>query len=163
MFVNSNKLGWMAASYYNNFNFISEAYNINGKFNILNENPIKFTSSQKSKEEAIKQIYGYFINELVEYFENKAERRIWENKEFSDLKEEYNELYRDKFSQMLWAIGSVTYLLGLTYFGYSNEATQENSSYLRDLLIAKAYYIFLKKNNIEFPDFEFVNKNYYKF
>lgn len=98
MFVNSNKLGWMVASYYYNFNFISEAYNINGKFNILNENPIKFTSSQKSKEEAIRKIYGYFINELVEYFDDKAEHRIWENKEFSDLKEEYNELYRGKFN-----------------------------------------------------------------
>ena len=111
-----------------------------------------------------KQIYAYFINELVEYFENKAERRNWKN-ESSDLKEDYGELWGNvgKFGKMLWAIGSVTYLLGLTYFGYSNKPSQNNSSYLRDLLIAKAYYVYLKKCNVAFPNFKFVNENRYKF
>ena len=69
----------------------------------------------------------------------------------------------NEWEKVSWGVTSTLCLMGYGRMGASNTPENLNNlSWVRDLVFAKAYHIYLIKKGIIMPDFEFVKKLRYK-
>lgn len=137
---------YMITGNYRYFNLINDSFEFKNSSNFLNhyiENPLKIYKSNHVN--LIQKIFSYHIKHLTHDIENMFIRNI------SNI---YNEWRNESY-------GIITTLkcLGVGYSGACNSPTDvENLIWYRDVVFSYAYYQALKNQNIELPDFDFVDK-----
>lgn len=149
-FISENKLGYMIYQYIEYFDIIDENYQFDFKFEKYCGNPLKITA--KNHDELIGIVLGYFVKDIKERFEYAR------NADYDFL---YG--YNGAVSQMLYSAKMILCMFGIGYYGYCNTPqTISNLSWSKDLVVAKAYYLYLLSKGVELPDFKYVKDNYYK-
>lgn len=104
--------------------------------------PLKITKT--NKEEIIGAIFGYMVRSLTNDFIGV------------DGNDDY---ILKRFRDETWGAKITLYKLGCGYFGYSNTPRSIlNLAWVPDVVVAKAYYNYLKIKGVELPDFDFIIK-----
>lgn len=153
-FLKEQRYGWMIQLYWKYFGWVNESYDF--KFEAErhhpNENPLIIDrKSLVRNNKVVINIFGMFCNYIIKdlecCYDDKGLERVY-----------------DTYNKEFWGAKMVLYQFGLGYFAYSNTPEDfKNLSWVGDLIFAKAYYIYLKNKGVTLPDFEFINKNRYKY
>jgi len=136
----NNQLGNLMIYNYKYFNLVNESYNPNIGYDIYFNNPLIILKN--NKEEIIGKIFGSFVNRI---------RNQFTYMEINDILNENR--------KTLYGVSKNLILLGCGYFGACNTPKRiENLSWFQDVVISKAYYLYLLDNNVQLPDFDFILK-----
>lgn len=98
-----------------------------------------------SEEEIIIEVLSTYVPSMKEDFHTRDHNTI-----------------RREWNEVSWGVIKTLMLLGYGYSGANNLPEEiTNLSWAKDLVYAKAYYLYLVEKGIEIPDIEFVDKNRY--
>jgi hypothetical protein len=134
----NNQIGHLMLYNFKYFNLVNEKYNPNVGYDLYFNNSLIIMKN--NKEEIIKKIFGSFVNRIKNQFTYMG---------IDDILNENR--------KTLYGVSKTLILLGCGYFGASNTPKIiENLSWFQDVVISKAYYLYLLDENVQLPDFNFI-------
>jgi len=149
VFMYENDYAWAFGYHMKDFKYIDETYHPEMKQGYFSnrwaKTPLKITKTNHA--DIISKAFG----NVCRYYGDTY------------VKPEYNSHLLTKMREELDGVKSTLYMLGVGYYGAINTPEEpENLSWVADICLYKAAYLYYVKNNIQLPDFEFVYKNRYK-
>jgi hypothetical protein len=145
VFDKEHNLAWAIGYYKKHFDLIDDTYYPIGiGFNRKVKTPLMITKNNHKKiiSKVMGSVCGYYGDTTVEIKsgENGYTRMI----------------------QELQGVKETLYALGVGYYGASNIPEEiENLSWIADICVYKAAYLYFVKNKIQLPDFDYVYANRY--
>lgn len=141
IFEKKYNLAWAIGYDKKYFHLIDETYKPNYKHsyscNTTNELPLKITKNNHA------EIIGKIMGNVCRYY---SDREITVN----------SHSYR-MMREELSGVKETLFMLGIGYYGASNTPCEiENLSWIADICIHKAAYLYYLNNGVEMPDFDFV-------
>ncbi len=136
-FKNKYCYGWAIGYYQKYYYMIDENYHTEYDRRSGNKNPLKINS--KNHVEIISKCFGSVTR--------------W----YSDIYLEYNSYHNTQIEAEITGIKATLFDFGVGYFGACNTPEEpENLNWICDIAKYKSQYLYLQKQNIVFPDFDFV-------
>lgn len=81
--------------------------------------------------------------------------------DFKDLKNKERVVF-ENWRNERYGVQKTLRALDIGYFGACNQEDAENHGFMQDLAFYYGYYMYLQQHGVEMPDFEMINKNYFK-
>ncbi len=130
--------GWAVGKYKEYYDLIEENYEPHFSYHKENKIPLKINS--KNHDEIISKCFG----SITKYY--------------SDIYlETYDSFHSYKMESELNGVKSTLYLLGVGYYGAMNTPCEPNNlNWISDIAKYKSQYLYLQKQNVVMPDFDFV-------
>jgi len=149
VFMHENDYAWSFLYHIKDFKYIDETYRAEMKEGYFSnrwaKTPLKITKTNHA--EIISKVFG----NICRYYGDTYQ------------KPESNSHMMSRMREELDGVKAVLFALGVGYYGACNTPEEpENLSWVADVCMYKAAYLYYINNNIELPDFEFVYKNRYK-
>jgi hypothetical protein len=149
VFMHENDYAWAFMYHMKDFHYIDETYRPESKktwgLERYIKTPLKITKTNHI--DIISKAFGY----TCAYYGDTI------------VKPTHGSHFLAKMREELDGVKQTLYLLGVGYFGACNTPEEpENLSWIADICLYKAAYLYYVKNEIPLPDFEFVYNNRYK-
>lgn len=141
VFEVQHDFGWSVGYDMKHFDLIDENYRIESKAGYglgrSIKTPLKITKTNHA------EIIGKVFGDISSYY--------------SDTELTHDSRLYTKIQSEIIGAKQVLYMLGCGFYGASNLPTEvENLSWIGEVCIHKAVYLYFKKNNVVLPDFDFV-------